>query len=222
VTPYDNPYAPPADAYRPQQAPPPHLGSGGNFYKPLGLRTPITIFFLVANLLCDLALVGATAMAGDLEKLGEDPTMALTYAGAALLNLGSLLAAGIVFLIWFHRACANAWALGAFPMSITPGWAVGGFFVPFLNLVRPFQAMREVWHGSRREQGQGTPLIGLWWGTWLASGVLGWVGAKADSLGVDVASFVIRAASGVLLILLMRQIGRNQEETSVANTRGYL
>jgi hypothetical protein len=191
-------------------------------YRALGLRTPIAIFFLVANLLCDLALLGMTAAVGDLSKLENDPGMALAYAGAAFLNLGSLLVAGIAFLVWFHRACANAWALGAFPMSVTPGWAVGGFFVPFLNLVRPFQAMRETWVGSRRDHAHGSSIIGLWWGTWLASGVLGWVGTKIESVEVDAFSFLIRVASGILVIILMRQIARNQEETAVHQTREHL
>ena len=54
----------------------------------------------------------------------------------------------IVFSRWIIRAHKNLPALGADGMSITPGWAVGYFFIPFANLWKPFEAMRELWNVS--------------------------------------------------------------------------
>src|SRR5262245_16484676 len=65
-----------------------------------------------------------------------------------VLQVVVFLATGVAFLAWFHRAHKNLMALGGRDFKYTPGWAVGGFLVPFLNLVRPLQVMREVWHGS--------------------------------------------------------------------------
>jgi hypothetical protein len=98
------------------------------------------------------------------------------------------LATAVAFLAWFHRAHKNLTALGGRDLKYTPRWAVGGFLIPFLNLVRPLQVMREVWHGSdpkglERDTGTsgpalrnklGTPaLVGAWWTLFLISGLLG-------------------------------------------------
>ena len=65
-----------------------------------------------------------------------------------VVQVGLFLACAIVFSMWFHRAHKNLKAGGLNDLQYTPGWAVGGFFVPFLNLVRPFQLINEVWAGS--------------------------------------------------------------------------
>ena len=98
------------------------------------------------------------------------------------------LATGVAFLAWFHRVHKNLPGLGGRQFKYSPRWAVGGFFIPFLNLVRPLQVMREAWHGSdpsglERDMGTsgpslrnqlGTPaLMGWWWTFFLVSGFLG-------------------------------------------------
>jgi hypothetical protein len=97
------------------------------------------------------------------------------------LGLGSLpllVVCGIVFLGWFYRAYANLPALGASNLAYTPGWAVGCWFVPFLNLWRPVQIAQEIWRKSNPTGGPesgSSVLIGLWWVARLLSIVLGHV-----------------------------------------------
>jgi hypothetical protein len=105
-----------------------------------------------------------------------------------VLQLLVLLACGIAFLTWFYRSHKNLTALGATGLKYSPGWAVGGFFVPFLNLVRPLQVMREIWHASvlpsptelsspgifAQSASRETPgKVGWWWGLFLVSSSLG-------------------------------------------------
>jgi len=66
----------------------------------------------------------------------------------ALTQLVALLAAGILFLCWFHRAYANLRAFGTEGLPHGPGWAVGYWFIPFVNLVRPATAARDIWNAS--------------------------------------------------------------------------
>jgi len=78
----------------------------------------------------------------------------------------------IVFFCWIYRANFNARQLGAKDMEITPGWAVGWFFIPFANLWVPFEAMSEIWNASAiplawRQQ-RTPPLVAVWWCIWLA------------------------------------------------------
>ena len=79
--------------------------------------------------------------------------------------------------MWIYRAAANLRALGATRLEFTPGWAVGWYAVPFANLIKPFQAMNEIWRASRDPQrwdAQSTPLdLRVWWGLWLVSCILG-------------------------------------------------
>jgi hypothetical protein len=88
----------------------------------------------------------------------------LSYLAAVILGT-------ICLLVWINRTNHACRELGAKHMKFTPGWAVGYWFVPFLNLVRPFQIMRELWT-TTDPNGASSPLIGWWWGAWLASGAV--------------------------------------------------
>jgi hypothetical protein len=61
-----------------------------------------------------------------------------------LLSLGSLAltALGVLFLMWQHRAATRARRLG-YPATHSPGWGVGAWFVPVVNLWMPYQALRD-------------------------------------------------------------------------------
>lgn len=105
-------------------------------------------------------------------------------AEAALLIVQFLLfiVAAIVALRWIYLASANARALGAQDMMVSPGWAVGWFFVPLMNLVMPYMMMRELWKASAKPgdwQIEPSPAaILLWWILWVASGVTGVIGFR--------------------------------------------
>jgi hypothetical protein len=82
-----------------------------------------------------------------------------------------------VFGVWIVRAHRNLRALGARGLDVSPGWALGWFFVPFANLWMPYRAMRTLWrasHDAARWQLQRVPWwVTLWWAAWLARHVLG-------------------------------------------------
>jgi hypothetical protein len=124
-----------------------------------------------------------------------------------------LLATAITFFTWFYRSHKNLPALGVTGLKYSPGWAIGGFFVPFLNLVRPLQVMREVWHGSAPESPVGltsapmfaestkqeTPRkVGWWWGLFLVSSFLGQMAFRL-SLRDDPSLQVLEATSWMTL-----------------------
>ena len=58
-----------------------------------------------------------------------------------------VLAAIVLFCLFMPRANRNARAFGA-PMSNSPGWAAGWFFVPVAFWWKPYYAMKEIWQGS--------------------------------------------------------------------------
>lgn len=179
-----------------------------------------------ASLLSGIA-TGQSVSAGDAEA--NDARVQLV----AILALFVFLATAVVFLLWIHRAHKNLAALGASQLDYSPGWAVGGFFVPFLNLIRPFQVMREIWkasdpdvdfqNASSWQYSASSPLIGLWWGTWILSGVLGrlvfsfsrdakTVDALLSMTYLSIASDVANLIPAVLVIVLIRSIEARQQQ----------
>ncbi len=84
----------------------------------------------------------------------------------------------VIWCFWKNKSCKNAWLFQSATLAsrltrflpshqnITPGWAVGYYFIPIVNLWKPYQAMAFI-----RDQVSGkTPvgsLVGLWWTAWL-------------------------------------------------------
>lgn len=140
----------------------------------------------------------------------------------ALVSIGqllSLIVGAIGFLRWFRRAYGNAIALGH-RASFAPGWAIGGWFVPFLNLVRPYQIASAMWRHAGAHVGQGK-LVGLWWTFWLGGNFLAQFGMRMSEshdnetvrLGVQVllASDVANVVAGVLAVRMVRRLTRAHE-----------
>lgn len=135
-----------------------------------------------------------------------------------VLYLVSLFACYVVVAMWIYRTSANAHSFGV-EMSITPGWAIGWFFVPFANLVMPYQAMKEVWEESHQLAGRHdaaeSSLVGWWWGLWIASNIASnltfYFGGDAPD-ALELARYIqliaagISVAASVALILMMRRL----------------
>jgi Domain of unknown function (DUF4328) len=155
------------------------------------------------------------------EVTGSDARIA-AVAGIQILTL---VVTGIVWLVWQHRSQANLVAARVSGLRFTPGWAVGWWLVPFVNLVKPFQTMRELWKASGGEGDWGHsrtwPVIGWWWAAWLTAGVLGRIGggliAGAKSIEtirsggrVLILTESLVLAAAILAILLIRSVADRQ------------
>lgn len=101
----------------------------------------------------------------------------------------------IVVAMWIHRAHANLGEVGVDALEFTPGWAVGWYFIPFANLVKPFQAMRELWNASHAESDHyGVPAPGAvkaWWAAWIVGNILSSVGTRILLMGEGGASSLV-------------------------------
>lgn len=87
-----------------------------------------------------------------------------------ILQLVLHISAWVFFILWFRRAYYNLHAVGR-RMEFTEGWAAGAWFVPLLNLVRPYQIMREIWVDTQLASydrvEKDTSLVGWWWAIFL-------------------------------------------------------
>jgi hypothetical protein len=94
------------------------------------------------------------------------------------------IALAVIFLMWVYRSNKNVRALGASGLSFTAGWSVGYYFIPIMNLFRPYQAMKEIWKASHpdfRDDWKEAPaslILPLWWGLWLVNNILGQVALR--------------------------------------------
>ncbi|MBK8975425.1 MAG: DUF4328 domain-containing protein [Planctomycetes bacterium] len=139
-----------------------------------------------------------------------------------LVDIGLFLLTAIVFLTWMYRAYSNLRALGARHLVNSPAWAVGGWFVPILNLVRPVQVMSELWRESLPADRSGSHgLLGLWWTAWLAANLVGLTNLRAFGSAqtaaewlrmtrVDQAASAAAIVAAVLAILVVRSVDRRQ------------
>jgi hypothetical protein len=176
---------------------------------------------VVALLATQVFLLGAEALAllnrislaerareGHFVTLAEVDQANTLVVASAVVWFVLFAVTGIVWCVWQHRAQRNAIELAYGKLEFTPGWAVGWWFVPFANLVKPFQTVRELWkasHGGHNGRVVTTwSVIGWWWGLWLGASVLGRFIARGGSLRSP--SDVIRhdtweiVASGVTVV----------------------
>ncbi|MCP3960951.1 MAG: DUF4328 domain-containing protein [bacterium] len=119
-------------------------------------------------------------------------------------------------------------------MEFTPGWSVGWFFVPIMNLFKPYQAVREIYHASDPEadaeswrQPEAPSFITMWWGLWIITNILGNFEMRtvfSDDQGTLIAGAWLGAFNSLLAIpatlLALRVVkeihGRQESKATVA------
>lgn len=215
----------------------------------LGQRAAIAMSMLgvvalaaIVAVVADMAQLGVARdiLAGEqvtLERL-RDIDDQLRVAG--IIQLVSYVLAAIGFLLWYHRAYRNGIALGARPPRYGTGWAIGYWFIPFVNLVRPKQVMNDIWRGSDPEMPAEcpdfakrplTPMLTFWWAGFLISGFAARIGAgfeldnvKALESQAQVYLFadVLIVASAALAAMIVWKASQRQAERRRLWEAGHL
>ncbi len=136
--------------------------------------------------------------------------------------LDMLLLTGMLFITWLYQAHRSDRVEPAY-LERSSGWAIGGWFVPVLNLWRPYQMVTDIRRGVRGPLSLGTGTQVVWWVLWVASSISDRVTARmwpddpdlgpreygeklASAADAEVMSSVLVIASAVLAILVVRQI----------------
>ena len=129
---------------------------------------------------------------------------------------------GVLVLMWIYRANYNARQLGAIDMTFTPGWSIGWYFIPVVNLWKPYRAMKEIWHASAnpktwQNQRHTPPLLSWWWGLWIILTMMaivmtslfwGWGNIDYDDTTAITLWLVFKGVKIVLILIMMRIIHR--------------
>lgn len=147
----------------------------------------------------ELALLERIDLATEGEIASNDTRQALV----GFAYLGVFIVTGVVFLKWTYRANFNARNFTKKKMEFTPGWSIGWYFIPFANLIKPYQAMREIWQISRDpisgDSSKSPTLMRWWWGLWLGSGFFGQMSARlAFSADADLETYQMSDVMAIL------------------------
>jgi Domain of unknown function (DUF4328)/Protein of unknown function (DUF2510) len=220
------------------QLPPPASRSTvrPHYWRPTaGLRTALT-WLLAVDGVGALAVAGAhlnRSVAIDDYRRGGATLSQLRTADDAVKTLTGLtffmfLATAVVLIVWQWRSAKNNELLGRLRPRFSPGWSIGGWFIPFANLVIPLRIFHDLWQGSdpgtrnyRDWHGlRRWPVIGWWWFCYVLSGALQYSVSgdtttladlqRADQVGVAARLFMALAAG--LAIVVVRTITRRQED----------
>lgn len=128
---------------------------------------------------------------------------------------------------WLYAAHANLRRGGMGRLDWSPGWAVGGYFLPVAGLFVPYMVMKELWLGSsslasgirtydRKARAPG--LMNWWWGLFLTSSGLSIRALEMDNatLGYTMYMFglILEGATAVLVIRLVGAVTSLQNQAT--------
>ncbi len=142
--------------------------------------------------------------------------------GLALLSFIVFLVSAAGFLQWMFRAYRNLKKIEAPGVKHGEEWSVFYWFVPFVNLVKPFELVKEMWVATSKP---GTTdkvpgIMRLWWAAWLLKGFFGYVavqlvnGPQGFEIGtaIDLSGTIFGMGAALLLRQIVKSITAREEE----------
>lgn len=146
---------------------------------------------LVAELSSDMSMgIGA-----------YNPLLASALVASNALISVFFLAAAIPIVGWVYRAHANLHEAGVEELGYSPGWSVGSFFVPLVNFVVPFRAMRQLHNRSLGE--------GPWQADAAVNDVTSWWSCHIAALVVSTVAVLVALVATVPGLYVIQPPGVN-------------
>ena len=175
------------------------------------------------------------------QEISDNPigtVLVFFMLGIALLELTIYIATVVFFCMWLYRVYANLRAINpGSPLDHSPGWAVGSFFVPFVNLVIPYRAVREVWQKSGHPDEAMFSLpsppawFPIWWTFWLLAGFANNISLRLNfnenvdettATIISIIASVLSIIAALFAFIVVGEIDTKQEETSAKAKLGDL
>ncbi|MET7906839.1 DUF4328 domain-containing protein [Streptomyces avermitilis] len=230
----------------------PPLGAAP-LYAPVGqpswLRSPVGLGKATAALLGVVIAADVFAVAADFTMYDVSGALAdgelgagtqhkadsadALYAAAGVAQVVALIATMIVFLVWFYRVRVNAEVFAPDRQSKSRGWAIGGWFVPVVNLWFPRRIALDIWDASGPDALWDGDLavaprpsharVNAWWTVWVVSLLADRAASTAyrkaetapeiqKAAGQMLFSDVVDMVAAVLAILFVLRLTRMQDE----------
>ena len=139
------------------------------------LRVLLLVLAVLSAGLAYLAVRMRTAL-DEADRVGPSAVADADDAVAAFFNGTSvffvtMIGVGGLFVFWMWRAAKNNEAFGR-PGALSPGWAIGAWFIPFGSLVIPAIQLQQLWRGADASVPRGDPAwrrsphsaqLWVWW-----------------------------------------------------------
>jgi len=142
------------------------------------------------------------------------------------INSLVLIATVVFFIMWFRRAYHNLQKAGQIT-EFTEGWAAGGWFVPFMNLVRPYKIMVEIWEKTQRAiphiiGSRSSQIVGIWWAVYIVSGIVSNIAYRMaeGNIGMDglvnaswvhIAADLVDIAAAIVAVMMIKQTSEMEQ-----------
>ena len=187
-------------------------------------------FLVLVSIAAIVSDIFEIRLANDLMSGDEfDPSRAdasdTRQAIVALVRTGAWLACAVTFIAWMNTAYRNVPAIWRHRPHHSQGWAIGAWFVPFLNLWRPYAMMREIWRSgdpdadpsdAHEETRPVSALLPAWWWLFIISGIVTRIAASntragdgldaiADGDRIHIFGLVIAIIAAILAIVVIRE-----------------
>lgn len=158
--------------------------------------------------------------------------LALAYFLVTSVAVAGYVFTVVTFLMWLHRASQNAGILYPLGVRTSPAMAVGCWFIPLVNLVRPYRVVRALHSAAfidgptpRKDWAARLPAIfPIWWGTWLVNNMLVNVATRQifsddpekvqRALWIQSLAFPLELTAGICLIGIIWSVQERQVEVA--------
>jgi hypothetical protein len=190
----------------------------------------VTLVFLALAGLVDVGRIGAglwqiqisqAAAAGSRVDFDQVTASGLVYRAIGDAQPCVFILAAFFWFLWVYRSYANLRLLGTGKTRYSPGWAVGYWFAPIINLLAPYWVVRELWVRSAmanasEELGPAPPIVGLWWVVWASAAVVfRWhpLPSMPTPVGTGIAIDALALAAVILTAVVVHRVSGFQSRT---------
>lgn len=157
-------------------------------------------------------------------------------ARIALINLvysSVLLASYFIIGRWIYLSCKLNHLLGIKNLEYSTGWSVGWFFIPFANLFKPYQVLKEIYKASFKiedwENEKVPASFFAWWASWIVGNGIANVSMRRDlALGenysyqdlnviayLDISSDAVQVICAFFLLRILSIISINHQDVNI-------
>lgn len=185
---------PPPPPPPPDLAPPPgyaayapNLSASMPLRRVGGLRTGIVVLLAVFSVGALIQLAGIAKvvdsardfLAGNLSEDDFRNDLGV-YSLSGLVTSAAQIALAVLSIVWLYRIVRNHQDIGR-RVTWTPGWAVGGWFLPPVIYIIPTLVLRETWKAAdpevapgddRWKSGSDNPLLWVWFVVYVVGSVI--------------------------------------------------
>lgn len=203
--------------------------------KPNDERAKTAIIMIVVVVVFEIISMLSDVMQYEMIQIGftmeEAESNDLRQRIIALFFLVAFITSIITYIRWFRRAYYNL-HLRVKYLEHTEGWAAGAWFVPIVNLFRPYQIMKELYVETEKflrkndtsyTKSTSTTMVGWWWAVWIISTLIDRINfnisQKAetlDEINTSTIWSILASVFGIPLAILAIKVIKDYSEIETA------